>query len=150
MDPDLAQLTFLLPVLALVLWTSVMWFWLYITRVPAMQKARIHPQTARHPDSGWKDKLPATARGVADNYNHLHEQPVLFYAVMAFAALTGGGDTIALGLAWAYVALRVVHSFIQAVVGTVMLRFNVFALASLVLTALVLKEVVRAFLSLSG
>ncbi|MEL6754124.1 MAG: MAPEG family protein, partial [Pseudomonadota bacterium] len=76
----------------------------------------------------------------------LHEQPTIFYAIMVFAALTGGGETIALYLAWAYVGLRIVHSFIQAVIGNVTLRFAVFSLASFALIALVVKEVLRVFL----
>lgn len=137
---------FLTPVLVLVAWTCVMWIWMYVTRIPAMQKAKVDPQSARHPGGDWNEKIPVGARSVADNYNHLHEQPTIFYAIMVFAALTGGGDTIALYLAWAYVGLRIVHSFIQAVIGNVTLRFAVFSLASFALIALVVKEVLRVFL----
>jgi len=82
-------------------------------------------------------------RSVADNYNHLHEQPTIFYALMFFAALTGGGDAFALGLAWAYVLLRIVHSLVQATFNRVVVRFSVFALASLVLVAFTVRELVR-------
>jgi hypothetical protein len=51
---------------------------------------------------------------VADNYNHLHEQPTLFYALALGAQLVGADDTVNVGLAWAYVAVRVVHSLVQA------------------------------------
>ena len=137
---------FLSPVLALVLWTAIIWMWMYVTRIPAMQKAGIDPDDARHPGSDWSSKIPASTRSVADNYNHLHEQPTLFYALMIFAALTGGMDVFALVLGWAYVGLRVLHSLVQIVIGRVMLRFMVFALSSLVLFVLVGKEVVRVFL----
>lgn len=130
---------FLSPVLALISWTAIMWVWLYATRIPAMKAARIEPNTARHPGSGWNEKMPAAARGIADNYNHLHEQPTIFYALMFYLALTGGSDSIAAGIAWAYVVLRIVHSLVQAVVGDVMLRFGVFVLASLTLFALLAK-----------
>ncbi|MEM9739710.1 MAG: MAPEG family protein [Pseudomonadota bacterium] len=138
--------TFLTPVLVLVAWTCVMWIWLYITRLPAMQKAKVSPQAARHPDAGWKEKLPAMARSVSDNYNHLHEQPTIFYAIMGFAALTGGVDATGLALAWAYVGLRIVHSLVQSIIGNVTLRFGIFSLASFALIALVVKEVLRVFL----
>ena len=62
-------------------------------------------------------------RSVADNYNHLHEQPTIFYALMFFAAMTGGGDATALKLAWAYVILRVLHSLVQATINRVDRRF---------------------------
>jgi hypothetical protein len=133
---------FLYPVLALVVWTLVMWLWMYVTRIPAMQKAQVNPDDARHPGS-YGDKLPANVRSVADNYNHLHEQPTIFYALMFFAALTGGADNTATYLAWAYVGLRVVHSFVQILSPKVVQRFMMFALASLVLFILAGKEVVR-------
>ncbi|MEM1151263.1 MAG: MAPEG family protein [Pseudomonadota bacterium] len=136
---------FLLPVLVLAAWTMVMWLWMYATRIPAMQKVGIDPDDARHPGT-YSDRLPANVRAVADNYNHLHEAPTVFYAVMGFAALTGGADAIALYLAWAYVGLRVLHSLVQVMSPKVALRFFVFAASSLVLMALVVKELLRVFL----
>ncbi len=50
------------------------------------------------------DRMPANVRSVADNYNHLHEQPTIFYALMFFAALTGGADHVATYLAWVMLA----------------------------------------------
>ena len=79
---------FLLPVLALVAWTLVMWVWLYATRIPAMKRVGIDPQEAAHPGT-YAHRMPEHARSVADNYNHLHEQPTIFYALMFFIALTG-------------------------------------------------------------
>jgi len=133
---------FLTPVLALVAWTLVMWVWMYATRIPAMKAAGIDPQEAAYPGT-WVHRLRPGVRSVADNYNHLHEQPTLFYALMLFAAMTGGGDATALTLAWAYVLLRVLHSLIQATFNRVIVRFGVFALGSLVLMALTVREALR-------
>ena len=108
----------------------------------ANPKPEINPDDARHPGT-YVDRMPANIRSVADNYNHLHEQPTIFYALMFFAALTGGADHVATYLAWAYVGLRVVHSFVQVLSPKVTLRFMMFALASLVLFILAGKEVVR-------
>lgn len=143
----MTAIEFLRPALALVLWTFVMWFWLYLTRIPAMQKAKIDPQQAASPSAGnWKEKLPPSVVSTADNYNHLHEQPVLFYALMLIAAVSGGADYIAWYLAWGYVGLRVVHSIVQATTNIVMIRFSIFSLASFVLFALGIKEALRVFL----
>ena len=136
---------FLQPVLALMIWTAIVWVWMYATRIPAMQKAGIDPDSARHPGT-YGDALPARTRSIADNYNHLHEQPTVFYALMFFAALTGGADDLALMLGWAYFGLRVVHSLVQIIIGKVMLRFGMFVLCSLVLFALLGKEAMRVFL----
>jgi len=138
----LALEQFLLPVLALICWTLVMWLWMYATRIPAMQKAGVDPDTARHPGT-YGDKLPASVRSVADNYNHLHEQPTIFYALMFFAALTGGADQTALYAGWVYVALRIIHSLVQILIGKVVLRFMLFVLATIPLFFLVGKEVLR-------
>ena len=137
--------SFLTPVLILVLWTAIMWIWMYVTRIPAMQKAGINPDDARHPGT-YGDKMPANVRAVADNYNHLHEQPTIFYALMFFAALTGGGDNLMLNLAYGYVGVRILHSLVQILSPKVMQRFLVFALASIVLMVMIGKEVIRVFL----
>jgi hypothetical protein len=135
---------FLTPVLALVAWTFVMWVWMYATRIPAMKQAGIDAQEAAYPGT-WSHRLRPGVRSVADNYNHLHEQPTIFYALMFFAAATGGGDGTALAFAWVYVALRLVHSLVQATVNRVMVRFSVFSLATLVLMAFTVRELARVF-----
>ncbi len=135
---------FLKPVLALVLWTCVMWIWMYVLRLPAIAKAGINPDDARHPGS-YSEKLPAHVRSAADNYNHLHEQPTIFYALMGFIALTGGADGLAVLVAWAYVGLRVLHSFVQVVIGKVAIRFFVFTAGTFCLFILAGKEALRVF-----
>jgi hypothetical protein len=138
----LTNAEFLTPVLALVVWTLVMWVWLYATRLPAMKRAGVAPQDARFPGS-VAPRLPEHARSVADNYNHLHEQPTIFYALMFFIAFTGGADGTAHALAWAYVVTRIAHSLVQATINLVVLRFAIFALGSLLLVALAAREVLR-------
>ncbi len=125
------------PVLALVSWTFVMWVWLYATRIPAMRRANVDVvELAR---TGAPLVLPAKVARVADNYNHLHEQPTLFYALALAAQMAGAVDAISVGLAWTFVALRVVHSLIQATVNIIMLRFMIFAVGSLVLLGLLIR-----------
>ncbi len=127
------------PVLALIGWTFVMWVWMYVTRIPAMQKANI--DMAELTRTGKKLELPAEVSRVADNYNHLHEQPTIFYALALAAQAAGATDATNIGLAWGYVTLRVIHSFIQATVNIIPIRFTVFALASVVLFALFVRTV---------
>jgi hypothetical protein len=129
----------LAPALALVCWTLVMWVWLYATRIPAMKAAGLDPnKIAEKKDL---DVLPRKVRQVADNYNHLHEQPVLFYALLVYTQLAGTTDTINLGLAWAYVGFRVAHSLQQALVNFIPVRFALFALGSFMLMALAIRNV---------
>jgi len=128
----------LTPVLALIVLTLIVWIWMYATRIPAMQKAKIDPQTAAHP--GSLNVLPSSARRVADNYNHLLEQPTIFYALVFLIVLAGHSDALYIDLAWAYVGLRVVHTLIQCTVNIVNLRFLVFALSTIVLMVMAGRE----------
>ena len=132
----------LLPILTLIAWTLIMWVWMYATRIPAMQTHKINPQDAAMP--GSLDVLPLNVRQIAHNYNHLHEQPTLFYALALTAHVGNYADGVAIWLAWGYVGLRVLHSLVQATVNLVTLRFGVFALASLVLITLCAKTLVKA------
>lgn len=128
----------LAPVLTLVALSLVVWIWMYATRLPAMRAAKIDPQDARHP--GSLDSLPSSARQVADNYNHLMEQPTIFYATVFSIALLGHADQIHVWLAWAYVGLRAVHTLIQCTVNVVRYRFLVFSLSTVVLMVMVARE----------
>jgi hypothetical protein len=131
----------LAPVLALVAWTFVMWAWMYATRIPAIQRANV--DMAELSRTGAPLDMPPEVARVADNYNHLHEQPTLFYAVALAAQLGGAADATNVGLAWVYVGLRVVHSFVQATKNVIPVRFAVFSLGSLVLLALLVRTVLR-------
>jgi len=123
------------PVIALALWTHVIWAWMYATRLPAMRKAGIVSDPFA-PRGEQLAKLPARVRWKADNYNHLMEQPTIFYAVALSLAVLGHGEGTNLTLAWVYVGLRVVHSLVQTLVNKIEVRFSVFCLSSLVLIGL--------------
>ncbi len=128
----------LTPVLALIVWSLIVWIWMYATRLPAISAAKIPPQAARHP--GSLDGLPSGVRQVADNYNHLMEQPTIFYALVFYIVLAGHSDHLHIYLAWGYVGLRVLHSLIQNTINVVPMRFMVFALSTLVLMVMAGRE----------
>ena len=91
------------------------------------------------------DQIPARVRWKADNYNHLMEQPTLFYAVALTLALLGAGAGLNAALAWAYVVLRVAHSLVQATINRVTTRFAIFMVGSLVLLALTVRAALLVF-----
>ena len=131
------------PVMALVAWSLVIWLWMYVQRIPAMQKAGIKPQDARFP--GSLDKLPDGARQAADNYNHLMEQPTIFYAAALAIEVAGHADGMAVHFAWVYVGVRVLHSLLQLSVNLVAVRFLLFVVSTGVLAAMVVRELMRVF-----
>jgi hypothetical protein len=120
----------LLPLAALVALVMLMTALMLRERVHEMKARRIHPQKVAT-STQMAGVLQNTR--AADNYKNLFEMPVLFYAcclaLLALQAVT----PLLLGLAWLYVALRCVHSFIHVGYNQVMHRFNVFALSALVL-----------------
>ena len=125
------------PVVALLAWSMVMFVWLYATRIPAMRRAGMDPTTKIGGMATDLDAaLPAQVQWKAHNYNHLMEQPTLFYATCLVLVLVGCASTIALYAAWAYVALRVVHSLVQALSNRVIYRFAIFMLSSICLMVL--------------
>lgn len=132
------------PVIALVLWTFAIWAWMYATRIPAILKSRmvLDPNAPR---GEQMNLLPSNVRWKADNYNHLMEQPTLFYAVALALAVAGDSTTLSLWLAWAYVGLRVVHSLVQALINIIQVRFALFFLSSLVLLALSIRAGMLVF-----
>jgi hypothetical protein len=134
------------PVVALAAWTMVMWLWMYATRIPAMNAAKVDPdKLARDPEATLDKLLPPEVQWKAHNYNHLHEAPTVFYAVAIVLAIIGQGDGLNAQLGWAYLGLRIIHSLVQATVNKVIVRFFVFALSSLVLIALILHAVMAVF-----
>lgn len=125
-----ADTRILAPVVALVAWSLVMWIWMYVTRIPAVQaaKMKLDPTVPR---GQQMSTLPPQVRWKADNYTHLMEQPTIFYALALALAVLGEGGGVNLMLAWAYVILRVVHSLVQALLNKIEVRFLVFVLSNI-------------------
>lgn len=141
------QHAILAPIVALVAWSLVMWVWMYVTRIPAMQKAQIDTfNLVGGSAADLRERIAPKSQWPADNYNHLHEQPTIFYAIALVHALLGTGDGINLTIAWAYVGLRIAHSIVQATVNRVIVRFTLFSLSTLCLIALTL----HAAMALNG
>lgn len=134
------------PVIALILWTMIMWLWMYVTRIPAMGKAKIDTANLVGGKGADLDALlPANVQWKAHNYNHLLTEPTLFYAVALTLAMVGGGVGLNATLAWVYVGIRVLHSLVQATVNRVMVRFMLFALSSILLVWLTINAALIVF-----
>ena len=128
----------LVPVVALVAWTLIVMVWMATARRMEFRRLGIN----------WSS-IPAGSRGVdlegraapkaqwkSHNYNHLMEQPTIFYAIALTLALMNFGGGINYWLAWGYVGFRVIHSLVQGTVNIVAIRFPLFLLASLCLLGL--------------
>ncbi len=134
------------PVIVLAAWSMIMWIWMYATRLPAMKRAGLLDQPMiGGTGASLAPKLPTSVQWKADNYNHLMEQPTVFYAVALSLAFLGAGDSLNAMIAWAYVGLRIAHSLLQVTVNRVKLRFALFALSSLCLVMLTVHAVAIVF-----
>jgi hypothetical protein len=135
----------LAPVVALVAWTLVMLIWMALARRTAFAKLGISWSTIPRGSRGsnLEGKAPDEAQWPSHNYNHLMEQPTIFYAIALTLALMDMGRGINLWLAWGYVALRIVHSIVQSTVNIVPIRFTLFFLASMCLLGLTVHAAAR-------
>ncbi len=130
---------------ALAAWSLIVMLRMVATRFEAMNKAGITLSNA--PAGSRGDRL----EGVVDdrvqwkshNYNHLMEQPTLFYAIAITLALMDMGGGLNYWLAWGYVGFRVLHSIVQATVNRLIYRTPLWALASLCLIALTVHASLR-------
>ena len=124
------------PVVALIVWSMVMWLWMYATRLPAIAALKME-MDSEAPAGMQMSQLPAKVRWKADNYNHLMEQPTVFYAITLSLVFLGATTEMNIYVAWAYVGLRIVHSLLQSLVNKIELRFAVFFLSNIPLAILV-------------
>ena len=123
------------PVIVMCLLSFIMMVWMYATRLPAAKKLQedgIDVQKFSHP-STIGGIFPSEVERVADNYNHLFEQPVAFYALVVAIAMINSFDLFLVQLAWIFVVLRVVHSMVPITFNFVPLRFFLFCLGWFVL-----------------
>ncbi len=123
----------LAPVVALVAWSIIMLVWLAIARAPIL-RGRAIQDGARGAD--LEQAHPGKSNWPAHNYQHLMEQPTIFYAVALSLVFMGFQAPINVWLAWGYVAFRIVHSLVQATVNIVRIRFMLFLGSTICLVGL--------------
>ncbi len=128
----------LVPVVALVAWTLLVMLWMLVTRMGEFRRLGITfsniPDGARGVD--LEGQADPHAQWKSHNYNHLMEQPTIFYAIALTLAFMDMGSGINFWLAWGYVGFRVLHSLVQGTVNVVRYRLALFSLASLCLLGL--------------
>ena len=78
------------------------------------------------------ERLALYSRHVVNHF----ETPTLFYVICITAFVTGAAGPATIAMAWGYVALRYIHSFVHLGSNTVINRFRVFVLSLAVLIAL--------------
>jgi len=113
----------LMPALGMMTLTVAVGVRMYLERVGEMKERRIGPQTFATVSkaAGVMQRTQA-----ADNFRNLFEVPVLLYAVLLMAYVTGLESGGFIALAWLFVLLRAAHSWIHCTYNRVMHRFAVY------------------------
>ncbi len=130
-----------LPMMAMIMLTIVVWFYMYARRLAYLTKQNIDAQELATPEK-VAATIPEQVNNSANNLKNLFEVPVLFYALAFIAYSSGLADALFVNCAWTYVALRAVHSAIQCTANKVMIRFMAYALSCLVLWFMALRLMV--------
>lgn len=134
----------LYPAFALMALTIFCMFRLGLLRLAAVRRGEVDPRffvLFRGYDE--PDKLAAYSRHVVN----LFEAPLLFYVIILTAVVTEQSGNWLLGLAWAYVVLRYIHSYVHLTSNVVLTRFRVFVVSMVTLVALwavVLTNIMRS------
>ena len=131
------------PMLAMLAWSGFIVAILLLTRIPVVIKQWGNLQYAKHSDE-LRPKMSDKFRYITDNYNHIFEQPTLFYAVLIYIQLADTASQTNINLACAYVFVRVIHSLIQLTSNNVSWRAASFATSSLILIGIISMEISAA------
>jgi len=132
----------IVPLIAQVVLSFLVWVWMLVTRWEAMKKNGVRMQ-----DLATEEGL-ARIKGsfhTADNFENLFEVPVLFYALLVTVMFTYNSDVYYLMGAWIFVATRAAHSIVHCTVNIVALRFTFYFIGSMVLWAMWFRLAMQIF-----
>lgn len=136
------QTAIFFPMMALVAWTFTVLALIPFQRVRATMRKQVVADDFKLGESA---RVPPEVSIPNRNYMNLLELPVLFYASCLTLYVTSQVDSLALSLAWTYVALRLAHSLVHLSYNKVMHRLSFFAASNFVLGAIW----IRLFIALS-
>ena len=97
-----------------------------LTRLGQGRVRAVRSRQVKRSEIDTKTAYSATVQKFANNYVSQFELPVLFYVVLLFALATELIDFVLIGLAWAFVGSRLVHSFVHIGANRIATRFKVF------------------------
>jgi hypothetical protein len=121
------------PLFALAAWTLLVLLLIPVARVRSARRREVGADDFKY---GESERVPGRVSIPNRNYMNLLELPMLFYVVGIVLYVTGGASSLAIGVAWTYVALRVAHSMIHLTYNHVIHRLAVFALSNVALVLL--------------
>lgn len=119
----------LAPVFVLIALTFFLNFWMARLRISAVSSGSVHTRDIALRETNW----PTRATQIGNAYHNQLEHPVLFYVLVAFALITRQADFLFVVMSWIFVVFRVLHAYVFVTTNRVSRRFQVFAVAAVVL-----------------
>jgi hypothetical protein len=120
------------PMAVMVLLTGGVLLRLYLARVAAVRAGQIDVNFYRLHQGALE---PESSQKIARHFVNLFEAPTLFYVGCLAAMVAGVVDWGLAGLAWGYVAVRLMHAFIHLGANRLRKRRNAYFVGWLVLLA---------------
>jgi hypothetical protein len=131
------QATILMPFVAVMLLTLVVWVYMYARRIPFIVRSRLAPQQLTTLE--FARLSPPQVANPSDNLKNLFEMPTIFYAVVLCLYLSRQVDMTHLAAAWVFFAFRAMHSLVHCTFNFVPLRFWLYAVSAVALWFMVLR-----------
>lgn len=122
------------PTFALVALIFIVWLTMVAQRLGHMR--RTPPVSGDFASSETAGRYFQPVELASNNFSNLFEMPVLFLALVPLLLVFHHAGHVEVALAWVYVALRAIHSFIHIVPKQVTSRFIVYLLSCIVLSAM--------------
>jgi hypothetical protein len=106
-----------------------------------MFRGRVRAVRAGDADAGYyktyqEGKEPREVAQLSRHLVNMFESPTLFYAACIAGMVTGQNAALLIVLAWAYVAMRIVHAYIHTGINSLPPRIKVYFSSWLVLLAM--------------
>ena len=131
-----------LPMLGMMILTLLVWVSMFIQRVSFARRNKIDIEDFKTP-ADVQALMPGDESAASNNFKNLFELPVIFYAICIYLIVTLQVDSLYMNCAWAFLVLRVLHSFVHCSYNRVAHRFALYILSGIALWIMV----VRAFLA---
>ena len=132
----------LYPVIAMLALTALVWLALFLTRIPAIGKSGLPPETFATPSGA--EQLPDHTKNISNNFKNLFEVPIVFYTLCLTMAIGGLVDGTHVSMAWGFVALRALHSLVHCSYNKVMHRFLAYAGSCVLLWVMLVRLILAA------
>jgi hypothetical protein len=138
------QTTIFGPFFACIALTLVVWVYMYTRRIHFLVSRNIDSKDLAVPGA-LAALTPPAVSNPSDNLKNLFEIPVLFYVLTLYLFVTLQVDATYVAAAWVFVVFRALHSFVHCTINVVMLRFNLYLVATLALWFIAIRAAVAHF-----